>query len=175
MNALNMTFRYQKQEMNDILAELELFEKMIKDFFTQSGFQDDVQYIVSARALLDMVIRTDKRKVHYYFFHGMTINELKVAALYAYWVLKYRPITLTDERYIYDSCAICINESFAIYIIYSVLRKVRNIEPHYFGNDSYYEKLMYSFRFRNISIDAMLLLVESIAQDTMDQQYSAFT
>ena len=171
MHIENTKPRYKRQDPADIFSELKMFSSEMKNFFDESSFPEDVEYYVSRRAMVDMIVRTDKRKAYYYFFHDMRINECKVAALYAYWVLKYRPITLTDTRYESSHAALCVNEAFAIYIIYAVLRRVHGYQQRYTGKNSYYDKLMYSFRFRNLSIDAMILLVESISEATMNMQY----
>lgn len=171
MHINNTKPRYTRQDPADLYEELMMFSSEMDNFFEESGFPEDVQYYVSRRAMIDMVVPTDKRKAYYYYFHNMRINECKVAALYAYWILKYRPITLTDVRYESSRAALCINEAFAIYVIYATLRRVHGYKQSYTGPNSYYEKLMYSFRFRNLSIDAMILLVESIGKDTMDMRY----
>ena len=175
MHPDNAKLEYIRQDPSDLMAELEMFSSEMKHFFKESSFPDDVEYYVSRRAMVDMIVRTDKRKAYYYCFHHMQINECKVAALYAYWILKYRPITLLDPRYEMKGAALCINEAFAIYVIYSTLCRVHGYKQNYTGKNSYYDKLMYSFRFRNLSIDAMILLVESIGQDTMNMEYEDIT
>ena len=162
---------YIAQKPTEIKAELEMFSTELGEFFKQSGFPEDLNYFISRRAMVDMIVRTDKRKAYYRYFHKMRINECKVAALYAYWIIKYRPITLLDERFESKGPAICINEAFAIFVIYATLKRVHGYQQTYTGPNSYYDKLMYSFRFRNLSIDAMILLVESISGDTMNLAY----
>ena len=168
MNQANEQQKYQPMDDFELQDEMEMFQNEISDFLEISGFALDLDYYVSRRALVDMIVRTDKRKAYYHYFHDMTINECKVAALYAYWILKYRPIVITDNRYEADWLGLCVNESFAIYMIYATLYKVHNITQTVNEKYTYYDKLMYSFRFRHISIDAMILLVESITQDTLD-------
>jgi hypothetical protein len=118
-----------------------------------------------------MIIRVDKRKAYYHYFHDDTeINEYKVAALYAYWILKLRPLTITDPRFITKRDHCDINELFAIYLICSTLYQTGRLAKPITGEESYSKKLRYSFRYRNFTIDSFIVLVESINSETFDMK-----
>ena len=55
-------------------------------------------------------------------FHGMDCKESKKAALFAYWIVKLRPIMITDPKYINaDGYNNKINEFFAIHYMLCAL------------------------------------------------------
>jgi len=101
----------------------------------------------------------------------MEISEYKEAALYAYWILKLRPFSITDKKYQknYDACT--INESFVIHFIGFVLENTNRIKRTNKINDSYRKFLEYSFRFRNFTIDSFVVLIESISTETLENDY----
>jgi hypothetical protein len=156
-------------ELFDLLC---LFEKQIKKFILDNNYPDDLEYFICSRDLLDLIIRVDKREAYFYCFHDIEISERKKAALYAYWILKFRPIKIIDFRYINTEKANTVNEAFAIYMICSILKFSKKLPYNKVKKDTYYKKLMYAFRFRNISMDSMLLIVESINPTTFNIKYS---
>jgi len=145
---------------------------LFREFLTDNGYPRDVAYFCSIQDLMDAIIRVDKREAYYHCFHGMEINEKKRAALYAYWILKFRPFKITDGRFWTGEQACVVNESFAIYLVCSVLfySKKRFSAVSKTEQGTFYQKLIYAFRYRDISIDSMLLLVESINAETFNIQ-----
>ena len=175
MNGTAQTQKYQVKDPGAYIDELKKFRSMIERFFKFFEFEDDLEYDVSRDDLYQMIVRTDKRKAYYQYFHDMTINECKEAVLYAYWVLKFQPITITDRRYEAKKIGECVNEAFAIYIIFSVFNefyKIKKAIPMNPEDDTtYFSKLLYSFRYRSISIDSMILLADSISKETLFRKY----
>ena len=101
----------------------------------------------------------------------MEISEYKEAALYAYWILKLRPFSITDEKYKNNSDACTINESFVIHFIGFVLENTNRIKQTNKMNESYRKYLEYSFRFRNFTIYSFVVLIESISTETLENDY----
>ena len=167
----NKNSKYNKiplKEIHDIRLD---FIKRFIDFIPLKGFPEDTEIHISHYSLLDIIIRVDKRKAYYQFFHNMEINEWKEAALYAYWILKLRPFTIIDKRFTTNVDACLINESFAIYFIGFILEKTGRIKHSSKYNESYRRFLEYSFRYRNFSIDSFVVLIESITTETLEQEY----
>ena len=156
----------------EVFDLLELFEEQFKSFISDSNYPPNLDYFVSRRDLIDMIIRVDKRDAYFHCFHDMEINERKQAALYAYWILKFRPFTIIDNRCLDKENESTVNEAFAIYIICSILFYSKKLESTTAKKETFYKKLMYAFRYRSISIDSILLLVESISTETFDKQYA---
>jgi len=156
----------------DMFNLLRVLEEQFTAFLTFAGYPSNIKYFVSKSDLIDMIIRVDKREVYFHYFHNkMEINERKKAALYAYWILKFKPFRIIEDRYEDVERENTVNEAFAIYMICSVLFFSRKLTLTSEKKETFYKKLMYAFRFRNISIDAMLLLVEAINTTTFDKEY----
>jgi hypothetical protein len=171
MSSRNGSLKYTNVPYDEIAVIVKLFYERFKHFLSEKGYPADLTFHVSTFDLVDMISRVDKRKAYYQCFHGMTANECKVAALYAYWVLKLKPFTITDNRFNNQPTSCNINEAFAIYIIGAALCLTNRVKLTKATKGTYYNLLEYSFRFRNISIDSFIVLVESIATETCERDY----
>ena len=167
----NKNLKYRRMPYKEIEDKIKFFVKRFKDFLTFKGFPENVKYYISYMSLVDVIIRVDKRKAYYMCFHNMEINECKEVALYAYWILKLRPFSITDTEYMKNPDACCINESFVIHLIGFILEFTHRIKLTKNIKESYSRFLEYSFRFRNFSIDSFIVLVESISTETLEKEY----
>jgi hypothetical protein len=167
----NEELRYSRIPQTDIEEIIKLFYRRFEDFLKLKGFPSRTECHISFLTLVDIIVRVDKRKAYYQCFHGMKINECKEAALYAYWILKLRPFTITDKRFKTNLDASCINEAFVIHFIGLVLETTGRIKRTNKIKDSYVKFLEYSFRFRNFSIDSFVVLIESISTETLEKEY----
>jgi hypothetical protein len=171
MASRNESLKYDQVPHEDVRAIVKLFYNKFKHFLFEKGYPEDINIHVSAFDLVDVICRVDKRKAYYRCFHGMTVNECKVAALYAYWILKLKPFAIIDDRFKNRPTSCNINESFAIYVVGAALYLTNRVKMTDATKGSYYNLLEYSFRFRNISIDAFIVLVESITTETCERDY----
>jgi len=173
----NTTAQYQGMPKAEIHEALNNLCQLFKGFVELSGglpFNRD-NFLIDNYALAEVIVRANKRKEYYRYFHGMKINQYKSAALHAYWILKLRPFTVINREYIVKHLRDCaeLNEAFAINLIYSELAHTMRFTKSDLekGPGTYHEKLMYSFRYRSISIDAMLLLVESVNLEVLQRTF----
>jgi hypothetical protein len=171
----NKNLKYERISQGEIENILQVLDERFKYFLRLKGFPPDTKIHISYFTLIDIIVRVDKRKAYYQCFHDMKINECKEAALYAYWILKLRPFTVTDDNFKNDSETCCINESFVIHFIGLVLEKTGRIKQTSDIKDSYNKFLEYSFRFRNFSIDSFVVLIESISTETLEKDYPNLT
>jgi hypothetical protein len=167
----NKNLCYERIPVEDIEKVLRLFENRFKDFLILKGYPENTGSSISHYNLIDIIIRVDKRKAYYQCFHNMEINECKEAALYAYWILKLRPFSITDDKYKGNADACNINEAFVIHFIGLFLESTNRIKRTENVKESYYKYLEYSFRFRNFSIDSFIVLIESISTETLENEY----
>ncbi|GHV70109.1 hypothetical protein AGMMS49928_16470 [Spirochaetia bacterium] len=167
----NKGLKYTRIPYSEIGGIVRTFEKIFNDFLSIKGFPAWVERHISFFTLIDIIVRVDKRRAYYQCFHGMEINECKEAALYAYWILKLRPFSIIDKKFINNQEACTINESFVIHFIGFVLESTGRIKRTNNIKESYRKFLEYSFRFRNFSIDSFLVLVESISTETLEKEY----
>jgi hypothetical protein len=163
--------RLPNEEIEIIMGE---FMIAIRDFFIGLEYPKNIEYTVFGIDILDAILRVDKRIHYFQIFHGMTCNEGKKAALYAYWIAKLRPIKITDNRYKnVDGYNNQINELFAIHYLLSALCGMGRIKL-WDGNDGitlsinnpFIKRLKYSMRFRNFTIDSIIVLADAITTDT---------
>ena len=99
----------------------------------------------------------------------MKINDRKKAALYAYWIIKLRPVKIIDEMLKNKMEHAKINEKIALNHLLGILIRRGKIK---LGNgkdevildkkNKFLKELYYSFRFRNFTIDSMIVLADSI-------------
>jgi hypothetical protein len=174
-NNRNKGLGYKRIPYEDIEKLLQVFNKRYNEFLLLKGFPQKVEKHISNFTLIDIIIRVDKRKAYYQYFHNMEINECKEAALYAYWILKLQPFTITDVKYSKMTDACHINELFVIYLVGFILENTGRIRRTTNIKDSYSRFLEYSFRFRNFSIDSFLVLIESISTETLEKEYPDLT
>ena len=167
----NQNLKYERIPTKEIEKILQTFYQHFNNLIALKGFPSETKKHISFFTLIDIIIRVDKRKAYYQCFHGMKINECKEVALYAYWILKLRPFTITDEKYQNNAEACTINESFVIYFIGFILEKTDRIKWTDKTKDSYRSFLEYSFRFRNFSIDSFVVLIESISTEALEKEY----
>ena len=157
-----------KDYLRRILAGLK--ETAETFLFCIRGYPRDLEYSLSEFDLLDIIIRVDKRQAYYKYFHNnMTINEFKTAGLLAYWILKFKPITITDTRYCNNIEHCDSNELFAFYIIWLALYQAGRCDAALSGNERFVKELRYSFRFRSFTIDALIVLAETLNERALQQ------
>jgi len=172
---------YKQLPNNEIGLLLKEFDEKIKDFIritipNDGGetYSNNIQYAVCVLDLIDVILRVDKRKYYFKVFHDMDCNEVKIAALFAYWIVKLRPIMITDPKYKEtDGYNNKINELFAVHLIISASNGMGRVkidnEPGGISlklNNPFIKRLWYSFRFRNITIDSIIVLADAITTDT---------
>jgi len=145
-------------------------------FLRHSDYPEDIEFVIRHRDVADIAIRVDRRSAYYRFFHNMNISEKKRASLYAYWIAKLRPFTIVDERYSESEDAAYINEKFAAYYLITAVLipngDVYDAEKIIFSSE-FFEKLVYAFRYRSITIDSVILLADSMTAETLSQNFSS--
>lgn len=139
------------------------------------GFIIDNQYdpqniFVDSNIVYSIISKVHQRKSYFSFFHKLKMSEYKEAALTSFWCIKLKPISVNpqvlDEQHKgeFDS----INERLAVYYILKTLRVAlisHNINTDMLDSipQKYLNELIYTFTFRDISKEAMIMLIESMA------------
>jgi len=156
---------YRMPDEGYIQEEIKKIDEIVQDYCEASRFPYD-RVEANVKTLKDIVIRVHKRQAYIYCFHDrMKPNEYKISALYTFWILKLRPYWVAiidgdDEDYL--DIATRINEFIALYIVLSI---VKEFNAHFIKNgrgllDDYIDELLYSFRYRDISKEAMYLMFD---------------
>ena len=126
----------------------------INDFENDCGINNVIK---DGDILVEIFDRIEKRRVYFHIFHNIKMGELNEGSLMCFWVLKLMPfshpiISAND-----------FNAKIALYVFYQMLIYVAkkkdknvNLEP------SLNKELYYSFRFRDLSKEAIMAIAESM-------------
>lgn len=151
-------------------TEIDHFKAVVASFIEGNGY-DPEDVGVSEVTVFQIITKVHQRKKYFSYFHHLDISDFKELALYCFWIVKVQPLfctksELTDEESIeFES----LNEKFAVFYLIKKLRslgegnnEVSDRINRLFSQQYIYE-LIYSFTFRDISKEAMILLVETMA------------
>ena len=153
---------------DDLINMLRQLIKEIETHLHRLGYSEN-QYSICGLDLIDIFIRVDKRLAYFRYFHNMRINDRKKAALYAYWIIKLRPVKIVDDTLKNKLGHTNVNEKLALNHLLGILVARGKIK---LGNgkgevildktNKFLRELYYSFRFRNFTIDSMIVLADAI-------------
>lgn len=168
-----VVYQEEKNQIVYVSPEEELLLKksndLIQQFIKYAKEQDfTIEEICIQRSLLPRIIlRVDKREGYFIIFHEQTrINEIKQAALMAYWILKFKPFMINtkdpDRSHKYRR----INEGFAAFYLLSAFKQyaVRQGYTVTEMSDRLIGELMYAFTYWDLSKEASILISETIGE-----------
>lgn len=142
--------------------------RVIEDFFVANHYDlEKVPIIVDKSSLYATITKVEQRRAYFKIFHNLDMSEYKEIALTAFWFLKFRPL-MVEAPPIGREYQL-LNEKLVLYCIITTLRSMyketkKNIlDVNYFFTEKYSKELLYSFANRDISKEAMILLVETCA------------
>ena len=159
--------KYQQPDWEILYEEV---AKLLDSFEAYISVHEDIQMSdidVNEPILGEILTRVDKRKDYFVIFHDETdMNEIKEAALLAYWILKFKPFSIKESRSELHVTYELINEAFAVFILYSAIKEEsRRCSKMEFGvTETYNKKIMYGFRYWDISKEALMLVAESLCE-----------
>jgi len=116
----------------------------------------DIQ--VNSKSIAQIIDKVEKRRIYFHIFHnGMKMGELNEFALYCFWILKLCPFKHSSV----DNGELNAKISLRLFIdvIYSVAsrqNKKANLESKII------QSIYYSFRFRDLSKEAIMLMAEGL-------------
>ncbi len=167
-----MSDKYQWMTEQEFINEVQELEKLLRDFCEGSGLYPYESVRTNMNALKDIIVRVHKRKHYFKVFHNeMNISEYKETALYCYWVLKLRPFWI-DPAY---KSSERINEKFALHLYVSLLKKYNEDFSQEDGiNRMHIRELLYSFRFRDITKESMILMLEPYYYEYLKKNDAVF-
>ncbi len=163
-----MSEKYEWMTEQEFMEEIQNLDKLLQDFCDGSNLYSYESVKTNINTVRDMIIRVHKRKHYFKIFHNeMITSEYKETALYCYWILKLRPLWV-------DPCnknADRINEKFALHLYVSLLKKYNGDFSEKDGiNKLHIRELLYSFRFRDITKESMILMLEPYYYDYLKKK-----
>lgn len=151
-------------------TEIDHFRNVAASFIESNGYsKSDIDVV--ATKVFQIVTKVDQRKKYFAYFHHLDISDFKELALYCFWIIKTQPLyckkdNLSEKEEIeFES----LNEKFALYYLIKKFRSLANGNANTlekinsFFSKQYIYELVYSFTYRDISKEAMILLVETMA------------
>jgi len=166
----NADARYEQMSIDELALQAASFERMVKTFLAISSYPTDIKYNVDVRAVVEIITRVDKRIAYYSFFHkGNKIHEIKRMGIFVYWLLKFKPIAITDDRVVNGNLdaqqkSFEFNEEFAVSIVYSCLMKFGGMKTVPKKDSAIHKSLLYAFKYRELSQDSIMTLVYSLCK-----------
>ena len=139
-------------------------KKIITSFISANNYSIKGLHI-NKKAVLSIIAKVHQRKKYFEYFHGLDMSEFKEVSLICFWYIKLKPIcVLIEDTEEFDS----INERLALYYLLRTYRHMLMKEKLSTRRldtlpESYLKEVIYSFKYRDISKEALTLLVESIA------------
>ena len=159
---------YKKITKDKLVSEANILNGHFNNFLFANDYGSDLTFSVNNTDLSLIIRKVDQRKHYFREFHAIEMSELKEISLYCFWVIKFRPYHINNcDESVNDS----INEKFCAWFIIHTIRTL--IQSDKSGSssesaldyisDEYIYQLVYSFRLRDISKEALILLTETIA------------
>lgn len=127
----------------------------------------EINYTMNTLALREVVERVYQRKDYFKRYHsGMLMSEYKEIGLSMFWISKFKPFNITGHGYD-DKIAFNINEDFAMYYMLVALKNLADELKLTYDSEklsgSLYDEILYSMSFRDISKEALGIMVELVA------------
>ena len=165
-----VTYLYKQPTDDDIYACFSNIAEMLKKYVetvSEINFSTDIE--LNKMLLGEAVVRIDKRRDYFVIFHDETeINEVKEAALWAYWIVKFKPIRIKQDKLNQLGSEVRahlehFNESFAVFMIYSaVAAEAEKCHVKFHVNKEYTKKISYAFRYWHLNKSALMMIAESL-------------
>lgn len=167
-----MSEKYKWMTEQEFMKEVSDLDRLLHDFCDGSDLYSYESVRTNINALKDMIVRVHKRKYYFKVFHNeMITSEYKETALYCYWVLKLRPFWIDADNVSSER----INEKFALHLYISLLKKYNEDFSEKDGiNRRHIKELLYSFRYRDITKEAMILMLEPYYYEYLKKKDTAF-
>ncbi len=167
-----MSEKYKWMTEQEFLDEVHNLDKLLHDFCEGSDLYPYESVKTNINTLRDIIVRVHKRKHYFKVFHNeMITSEYKETALYCYWFLKLRPLWIDPANKSSDR----INEKFALHLYISLLKKYNEGFSESNGiNRLHIRELLYSFRFRDITKESMILMLEPYYYDYLKKKDAVF-
>ena len=158
-----MSDKYKWMTEDEYWEEVKHIDKLLNDFCEASTIYEYEDVKINIKTIQDIIVRVHKRKHYFKVFHNeMITSEYKETALYCYWILKLRPLWIDAG----NSKADRINEKFALHLYLTLLKKYNEDFSQEDGIDKLHiRELLYSFRFRDITKESMILMLEPYYYD----------
>jgi hypothetical protein len=145
---------FTKLDLRQATLLLSKIKVYLHDFETAQGLPD---IKTDNAVMMEICERIEKRRVYFHIFYNCKMGELNEGSLMCFWIIKLMPFSHKDIS------ANELNAKIALYLLNNMLlyhakKNGRKINI----SDTINKDLFYSFRFRDISKEAIMALAESL-------------
>lgn len=165
-------YKYKEPSREEKFEYLADMSEIFYDYLDSLEF-DKQKVTLDYKLINEVFIRIDKRKDYFLIYHDQTyINEVREAALQAYWILKFKPFTInSSEQVDYN---LNINCGFAAYVIFCAIdefiKRQTKGKQRLQLSDEYIEKFKYALKFWDIGKEAMMLIAETLCEHAISNK-----
>ena len=147
--------RYQLPDENELHTGVKNLLDAFRAFLAAENVDMNV-VDVDQRMLVEVVVRVERRVDYFRVYHdGTEINELKEAALVAYWLRRLKPFRHRDDS--------TINENFGLFVIFCIIRAISEKYSYpYLIEEPYKRQLKYAMLYWDLSLEALMMAVQSL-------------
>ena len=138
----------------ELLIKLNLY---LENFSKTTGITG---IIIHEDTLLEIFDRIEKRRIYFHiFYNGCKMSELNEGALLCFWIIKLCPFT--SSKISPD----IINSKIALFLFNKVISLIAaKLNKKVIITEQTIKDIYYSFRFRDISKESLMLLAGSLMQ-----------
>lgn len=170
-----MTSSEMEKQMMAIVDSWKTFFAGIKESTEGKIAFENSRYFVNSKALNELVKRVHQRKDYFTRYHsGLNMSEFKEIGLNMFWLSKLKPFSVEGEKNI-DAHTFDLNEDFAVYHMLNCLEAMaKRLNLKYDEkrvSQSLYYEMSYCLSFRDMSKEAMGILVELVARVVIPDYY----
>lgn len=165
----NDIFHYEPLKDDELQKTWKKHKRIIESFIKENDFESESIYI-NEKVVMAIIAKVDQRRKYFKYFHRLDMSEYKEAALICFWYIKLHPICSVSKGILNDNMTEfnSINEKLAVYYLLVTLKamlKKQNMSTDKVDSlpDVYVKELIYSFTYRDLSKEALILLIESMA------------
>jgi hypothetical protein len=136
-----------------------MFHKLKRHLWNLSAVLkfDTSEIFIEKQVFLEIIEQVEKRRVYFHvFYDGCKMGELNEGALFCYWILKLHPFSCPgiDSNVLNAKIALCLFTN----TVYNYLKSTGGKAA---VSSQYLKDVYYSFRYRDLSKEALMMMIES--------------
>jgi len=119
---------------------------------------------MSSDCMTNIIDLVERRRVYFHVFHGLEMSEWNEAALYCFWIAKLQPFADVPAPNSKARQSNDVNASIAVRLLCRVANKLRSKKGKARIENLNISNLIHSFRFRDISKESVMALLEVLIE-----------
>ena len=118
----------------------------------------------SSECMASIIDLVERRRVYFHVFHGLEMSEWNEAALYCFWIAKLQPFADVPPPNSKTRQSNDVNATIAVRLLCRVANKLRRANGKPKLEKLNISNLIHSFRFRDISKESVMALLEVLIE-----------